>query len=203
MAAPDGPSMDYPSQFDALGTVLKPGEVVLWMGRPYHGYRADLFKHGGLFVFFLIFALVLFKALLNDSINPLVPAVVLLGIPCGMVALSVRRDGQIRQRLGYVLTNRRAMRFYGSYHAEVRLNELTNVTLSERGDGIGTIFCIPTGVGEWPKRNRHGRPRSMFRLIGDVRHVHTLLIDAMSRADPPPPTWQDPAGRNQYLARKS
>ena len=203
MPTPDGPSIDYARDFDALGTMLQQGEVVLWMGQPYDAYRARMFISACCLGVFLVLALILIRFWVNDSAPNIWPVLLLLAILSGMFAQLGLGGGQAQRRISYVLTDRRALRFQGGSHSEVRLNQLTNVSFREHGDGIGTIFCIPTGVGEWPKRNRHGRPRSMFRLIGDVRHVHALLLDAMSRVHPPPPTWQDPAGRNQYLARKS
>ena len=160
-----------------------PNEVLLWNGRPSDHSRVPV---GVLIPMALIF--VIFFA--GSDGNP--PGVWLAFVVPGLIALltsaAVRKDRQVRRSTAYALTNRRAIRVSGGPVAHVDsipLSRLTEVNATEGRDRIGTIYCVPLDAGVWPRKNRHGRPRALFRLILEPNRVRAMLLDAQAQRTPP------------------
>lgn len=97
-------------------------------------------------------------------------------------------DAWQRARTYYALTNQRAIIVSGLVGQKVKslpLRAMSDITLSERADGSGSIALGPAsgpygwmaGSG-WLGMSRYLPPT--FEMIENVRHVHTLLRDAQS-----------------------
>jgi Bacterial PH domain len=99
-------------------------------------------------------------------------------------------DALARGRTYYALTDQRAIIVSGLVNQQVKslpLRTMSDVTVTERADGSGTITLGPSigmygwfaGSG-WPGRGRYQPPA--FEMIEDVGRVNNLLRDAQSRA---------------------
>ncbi len=99
-------------------------------------------------------------------------------------------DAWQRARTYYALTDQRAIIISGIMSRQVKslpLRAMSDITLSERADGSGSITLGPSsgpytwfaGSG-WPGTGRYQPPA--FQMIENVRQVHTMLRDAQANA---------------------
>jgi Bacterial PH domain len=177
--------------FDARATLeneLGPQERLLWAGRPRQGFvlrAADVFLipfsllWGGFVVFWE------FTAVSNKA--PFFFA--LWGVPfllagCYFVFGRFIADARQRAKTSYGLTNERVIIVSGVFRRNVKslnLRTLTDVSLSERGDGSGTItfgqlpaLALSMQGFPWP-----GMPVvPSFELIPDAKEVYDTLRTA-------------------------
>ena len=99
-------------------------------------------------------------------------------------------DAWQRSRTCYALTNERAIIVSGIVGQKVKslpLRTMSDITLTERSDGSGSIALGPASgpygwmAGtSWPGMSRYQPPS--FEMIDNVRQVHTLLRDAQTSA---------------------
>ncbi len=100
-------------------------------------------------------------------------------------------DAASRARTYYAVTDERAIIISGLVNRQTKslpLRTMSDVTLTERADGSGTITLGPsTGMygwfagSGWPGTGRYRPPA--FDIIEDARRVYGLLRDAQSRRD--------------------
>lgn len=119
----------------------------------------------------------------------------LWGIPFVLVGLYVIVgrffvDARQRTAIAYGITNKRAIIVSGVFSRSVKsltLRSLTDVTLTERGDGSGSITFGPAPVSgmwvmrpSWPNNSAYQPPS--FDLIEDAKAVYSQLRAAQSAA---------------------
>jgi hypothetical protein len=171
---------------------LEAGELVLWAGVPKQGLTlrgtdAFLIPFSLLWGGFAIF----WEASVVASGAPLFFA--LWGIPfvgMGLYLIFGRFfvDARQRARIAYGLTDKRVIIRSGLFSRSVKsltLRTLSDVTLTESGDGSGTITFGPSspwarGMAGWPGYAAHVAPS--FELIPDAKQVYARLRTAQSSA---------------------
>ncbi|HKF43220.1 MAG TPA: PH domain-containing protein [Thermoanaerobaculia bacterium] len=150
MERPDG---------EVLQELLGPDEKLLWTGRPRQGFflrSADGFAIP--FSLFWTGFAVLWVVLAGKSSNVLwIVGVPLLLIGVYMMVGRFFLDAWQRARTWYGLTNQRVLivsLFARRNVKSLNLRALSAVTLSERGDGVGSITFGPVPPS-WPYRGAH------------------------------------------------
>ena len=186
--------MDYALE-QVVRAQLAKNEKLLWTGQPRGGFRlrpSDAF----LIPFSLLwcgFAIFWELSVLKQG----GPAFFTLwGIP--FVALGIYVvlgrffvDAASRAHTYYGLTDERAVILSGLLNRQTKslpLRAMSDVTLTERADGSGTITLGPSmgmygwlGGSGWPGAGRYQPPA--FEMIEDAKRVYGLLRDAQSRGD--------------------
>jgi hypothetical protein len=180
-----------------VGITMSPGERVLWSGAPPRGLiprASDLF-----FVpFSIVWASGAMIAVFSMTRRPPaagapVPFFYLFALLFAVVAvyITVGRfmvDIWLRARTAYAVTDQRVIITSGLIGQSVKslnLRTLTDVTLTERGDGAGTIAFGPanpwgpmSGGMRWP-----GMPQQpMFERIPGARAVYEMIREAQTKA---------------------
>ncbi|SRR5205823_3594326 len=99
-------------------------------------------------------------------------------------------DAWQRSRTYYALTDQRAIIISGLATRQVKslpLRTMSDITLSERADGSGSIALGPSSgpytwfaTSGWPGGGTYRPPT--FEMIDNVRRVHTMLRDAQTNA---------------------
>ena len=191
------PTTEISSELDA-------GEKLLWRGQPRQGIlfrSSDIFLipfsllWGGFAIFWEISALSLTSrhgANAPDMVRYIFP---LWGVPfvaAGLYLIFGRFfvDSAQRSKTAYGITDRRVIIRSGLFTRTTKslnLRTLSDVTLSERADGSGTITLGPT-VGfysrfygtSWPGMGRNLAP--CLDTIGDAKSVYEILRRAQSAA---------------------
>jgi len=164
---------------------------VLWSGRPRTGLLlrpSDTFMipfslfWGGFAIFW--------EWGVSHGSGPVEPFMMIWGIPFVAIGLYmiIGRffvDARIRSRTTYMITSRRAIIVSGLFSrstTSLPLRNLTDITLSVRTDGSGTVtlgrpqmgaWAAPAG---WPGGNRNAVPA--FEFIPDAKQVHDKLLEA-------------------------
>lgn len=178
---------------DVIERELRPGEKLLWSGKPRDGLRlrssdaalipASL-AWGGFAIFwevsvFATRAPFFFK---------------LWGIPLVLTGLyrifgRFLVDAKAREQTFYGVTNERVIivtRLFGLKVQSFPLQTLPQLTLEEKADGSGTLLLaapIPNKMllsGNWPNRQNQMPPA--FEMIEYVRHVQGIIQDAQQSA---------------------
>jgi len=190
-------------EIDPLDRLLQPGEKVLWRGRPKQGLllrTQDLYVIPasllwcGFAVFWEYMALTSVpKVHGTEIVAMLFP---LFGVPFILIGLQMVFgrffvDAKIRANTHYAITNERAIIHAGLFQrrtTSINLKQLTDYTVTERGDSSGTIAFggqaasgSPFGRQQNPYNSLTGLPRSLersFDLIKDVRTVADLIHKA-------------------------
>jgi hypothetical protein len=180
----------------ALASYLDPNEHLLWSGQPRHGlrFRAEdallipfSLLWGGFAVFWEVSVIVSGAPFLF----------MLCGIPfvlvgCYIVFCRFLVDAHNRARTFYGVTNERILIVSGTFTQQVKslqIRTLTDVSLTQRGDGSGTIPFGPTYFANmftgtsWPGAGRYGPP--CFDLIEEVREVYDIIRGAQRSASVP------------------
>lgn len=179
----------------SIARELDSGERLLWQGHPRGGIRLramdaylipfSLIWSG--FVFFAAFS-ALTSAKGSGDVFALFP--LLLFIVVGLYLLVGRffADAMMRARTEYGLTDRRAIIVSGLFSRNIKsidLRSTSEISLSEKSDGSGTITFGATPFGGWMQRNpwSFGSSPAMpaFEMIEDVRSVYNS-IDRMRAA---------------------
>ena len=172
---------------------LSAGEKLLWSGQPLGGIR--LRKQDAILIPFSLlwggFA-VFWEAGVIHSNAPFFFR--LWGIPFVLVGiyLIVGRffmDSKVRSKTVYGVTNERILIVSGFFSRNLRslnLKTLSEVNLSEKPDGTGTITFGPNypvfqnpGAG-WPGYSKYASPS--FELIERVRDVYDIIRRAQSES---------------------
>jgi hypothetical protein len=177
----------------ALAPYLDRDEHLLWSGQPRHGLRfrpqdALLIPFSLLWAGFAVFWEV--TAIVSGA-----PFFFMLwGIPfvligCYIVFGRFFVDAHNRARTFYGVTNERILIVSGTFTQRVtslQLRTLTDVSMSQRGDGSGTINFGPTHLGNmftgtsWPGTGRYSAP--CFDLIEQVREAYDIIRGAQRSA---------------------
>src|ERR1043165_7297034 len=169
---------------------------LLWSGKPRSDIRLrpqDVYLipfsllWGGFAIFWE------FMALTQTSKAPGPVAVVfpLFGLPFVLVGLYLIfgrffADARSRTRTFYGVTNERIIIVSGLFLQQIKslqLRTLTDVSLTQRSDGSGTITFGPTHMmnsffpaGAWPGTGRYASPS--FDLIGRAKEVYDIIRNA-------------------------
>jgi len=167
-----------------LARELGRGEKLLWSGRPRQGLM--LRPSDALFIPFSLmwggFALFWETSVIREGASVFF---MIWGVPFVAVGLyiTVGRffvDARIRERTAYGVTNERVVIVSGLFKPAVKslsLRTLSDISLTERGDGSGTISFGPSGNGS-PLMTRRGQPSPAFEGIANARFVHQTIRDA-------------------------
>jgi hypothetical protein len=175
---------------------LLPGERLLWNGRPKQGLLLrgeDIW----LIPFSLIWSLVTLS-----GITPRLASgasqfnlVDLLFLAAGIYLLFGRFliDGWLRSRTYYGVTDKQAIIVTRGFSQDIRfvnLRTLSDLKLSERRNGKGTIEFGKPRVGlfggrayrgmPWPGADQYLVPA--FEMIADARQVHDLIVQTQRHA---------------------
>lgn len=188
----------FPPASDTVSAYLDPGERLLWSGQPRGGLRfraQDLFLipfslvWGGFAVFWEVIAL---TAVAHHAPFPVSLIFPLFGLPFVAVGLYmiVGRffvDARTRARTFYGVTNERLLILSGLFSRQVKslqIRTLPDVSLSERGDGSGTITFGPAnwmGVSTaLPGAGRVMAPS--FDFIERARDVYNIIREVQRPA---------------------
>jgi hypothetical protein len=188
------------SMFQTHETVLTqnldPGERLLWSGQPRGGIRLrgqDAFLipfsllWGGFAVFWEYMAL----THASKAPGPIGVVFPLFGLPFVVIGLYMVfgrffADARRRARTFYGVTSERIIIVSGLFFQQTKslhLRTLTDVSLTQRSDGSGTITFGPTllmnnffPAGSWPGTGRYAPPS--FDLIERAKEVYDIVRSA-------------------------
>lgn len=116
--------------------------------------------------------------------------VILWAIPINVVVFYVVLgrfilDARARAKTFYGITNERIIIIKGRFSREVKslsLRTLADVSLSERGDGSGSIAFGPLHpMGYWARGSRYDPPA--FDMIEQARSVYEIIRQAQASTD--------------------
>jgi len=179
---------------DLIRDKLAPGEKLLWASRPRQGFvlrAADAF----LIPFSLLWGgfAIFWEAAVLASGAPWFFA--LWGVPFVLVGLYIMFgrfwvDARQRAATVYAVTSERVLIVSGVFVQRVKslnIDTITDVSLTERADGAGTITFGPVppfhwcyvGAG-WPGFTHQAVPS--FELTGETRQVYEILCSAQRAA---------------------
>jgi hypothetical protein len=179
---------------DLIRGEISPGEELLWAGRPRQGFvlrAADAF----LIPFSLLWGgfAIFWEAGVLATGAPWFFA--LWGVPFVLVGLYIMFgrfwvDARQRAATLYAVTSERVVLISGVFARRVKslsINTLTDLSLTERGDGSGTITFGPVppfywwyGGAGWPGFGHHAVPS--FELAGEARQVYEIIRAAQRAA---------------------
>ncbi len=171
---------------DAFQRRLLPGETIVWSGRPGQGLvftGRDVFMIPLSLVWSSFAFSIIFKTKAGSPAGP--PALFgLLFIGVGLYAVVGRflLDMWVRRDMRYAVTDRRILimrRGPFSKFTALALTQLSEVDVTERADGYGTVRFGPAtsmfanrGFGAWsPSLD----PTPQFIAIDNARHVFDLV----------------------------
>jgi hypothetical protein len=169
---------------------LSSGEKLLWSGQPRAGIRlrgsdAFVIPFSVLWCGFAIF----WETTVVRKGAPVF--MMLWGIPFVVVGLYIVFgrfivDALTRGKTFYGITNERIVIISGLFSQDIKslnLRTLTDISLSERGDGSGTITfgpAYPVGrwmpAGSWPGAGRYAPPA--FDMIERAKEVYEIIRQA-------------------------
>jgi hypothetical protein len=180
---------------ESIRAELSPGEQVVWSGQPRQGFvirGSDAFAipfsilWAGFAVFWLVSA--------AQSNAPL--PFVLFGVPFVLAGVYIVFgrffvEAKQRQKTFYALTPQRVIIASGLCSRTVKslnLKTITELSLSERSDGTGTIAfgaqhpmaAMFGGMSSWPGAEQYLGPR--FDLVPDARAVYESIRKAQASA---------------------
>jgi hypothetical protein len=194
----------------ALETALAPhidrDERLLWSGQPRHGLRfraQDVF----LIPFSLLWGgfAVFWEVMVIRTGAPFF--FIIWGVPfvlvgCYIVFGRFFVDARKRARTFYGVTDERILIVSGAFIQQIKslqLRTLTDVTLTQRGDGSGAITFGPTqfmnsftGGTSWPGTGRYVPP--CFDMIEEAKEAYAIIRNAQRSASPTD-TSRAPANR--------
>jgi len=183
-----------------IGANLDPGERLLWSGQPRGGIRlrgqdAFLIPFSILWGGFAIFWEYTASTFAAKGHGPATTIFPLFGLPFVAVGLYMIFgrfivDSQARARTFYGITNGRIIivsGFFSPQTKSLQLRTLTDVSLTQRSDGSGTITfgaTFPMGRffpgGSWPGAGRYAAPS--FDLIDRAKEVYDVIRSAQKAA---------------------
>lgn len=185
-----------PSSEDTLSQYLDPGEKLLWSGQPRGGivFRGqDVFLipfslvWGGFAIFWESMALFM----IPKDAGPVAFLFPLFGLPFVVIGLYLIFgrffvDARSRARTYYGVTSERILILSGLFSQQLKslqLRTLTDVSLTQRSDGSGTITFGQANVmamfavtGSWPGAGRFALPT--FDLIENAKGVYDIVRNA-------------------------
>lgn len=181
---------------EIIGRELEDGETRLWVGRPKQGVvfrAADSFMipfsllWGGFAVFWEVMAVRGFISAPSTAMGPVL-IFPLFGIPFVLMGayITVGRfflDAKIREGTVYGVTDRRAIIVSGIWSREIKslpLRTLSDITVTERTDGSGTITMGPSppfadlyaGIA---LPGMQGKVATRFEMIPSAKQVYALM----------------------------
>ncbi len=183
-----------------LNDALEPGEKLLWSGFPRQGLTLrpeDAFLipfsllWGG-FAIFWEYAVVTGEPDMPDRFDLWDRLFVLWGIPFVLFGLyfilgRFFADAARRARTIYAITDRRAIllsEFLGHNVRTMTLSGLTEINLSKKANGVGTITLGPANYGygarSWPSTIRNTAPA--FESLVRAQNVLKIIRDAQMAA---------------------
>ena len=185
-----------PSAESQIATHLDPGERLLWSGQPRGGVRLrgqDVFliPFSLLWGGFAIFWEVMATWSVSKSHQPVAYFFPLFGLPFVAIGLYIifgrfYVDALQRERTFYGVTNDRIIILSGLFSRQsksLQLRTLTDVSLTERSDGSGTITFGPVSWlganlwgNAWPNFHRNVPPA--FDLIDNAKQVYNIIRNA-------------------------
>jgi hypothetical protein len=177
----------------ALVPYLESTEMLLWSGQPASGIRlraqdAFLIPFSLLWCGFAIFWEFTAVTQVSKAPGPVAVIFPLWGIPFVLFGLyfvfgRFIADSHCRARTSYGVTSERIVIVSGLFSQQVKslqLRTVTDVSLTQRPDGSGTIVF---GAGQfsnsffpsrsWPGTSRYGPPS--FEMIGDAKVVYETI----------------------------
>jgi hypothetical protein len=174
-----------------LSTELAPSEGLLWSGKPHGGIR--LRGTDGLMIpvsiFWCGFAIFWETAVVANRAPFFFT---LWGIPfvlAGFYLVFGRFlvDALVRSRTVYGVTNERILivsTWFGRRVRSIGLRALSDISMSQRSDGSGTITFGPVqsfgqAFGLGSRGNRHSSPS--FEMIQNVKSVYQLIVSAQKQ----------------------
>jgi hypothetical protein len=179
-----------------ISAEIEPGEVLIWSGKPQRGilFRSIDILMVPFSVFWCVFAIIweytAISSALKQGAGPTAFILPLLGIPFVLLALyfvfgRFIMDARRREKTRYGVTDRRVIIVSGLFGKRVKslnLGTLTDVSLSERPDGKGTISFgqkkpltwlygggIYPVMGYLPKFERVDNAGDVYKLIKEAR----------------------------------
>ncbi|MBM4046632.1 MAG: hypothetical protein FJ279_16095 [Planctomycetes bacterium] len=179
-----------------IESVMVSGERLLWSGQPKGGIQfraadALLIPFGLVFCGFAIFWEVLALMATAKARGPIAIAFPLFGVPFVLLGLYIVFgrfivEAKRRERTFYGVTNERAIIISGLLSQSTKslnLRTLSDITLSERSDGSGSITFGPTHPFGWPFQGTSWPGGSQytspcFDLIPNAREVYDVLRKA-------------------------
>ncbi|HSI12118.1 MAG TPA: PH domain-containing protein [Chthoniobacter sp.] len=189
-----------PSAHSLLAQELDPGERLLWSGQPRGGVRLrpqDIYiipfslMWGGFAIFWEVMAV----TQTSKAPGPIAIVFPLFGVPFVFVGLyfifgRFFFDAASRARTFYGVTDERIIIISGVFSRQIKslqLRTLTDVSLTQRNDGSGTITFGPTNylnamfpAGAWPGAGRHAPPA--FDLLDRAKEVYDIIRRAQRPA---------------------
>ena len=186
----------YQSAETILNPQLDSGERLLWSGQPRGGVRLrsqDVYLipfsifWGGFAIFWEFGA----WSATSKAHNPEGTIFPLFGVPFVLVGLYLIfgrffADAHIRAKTFYGVTNERVIIISGLFSRQTKslqLRTLTDVSLTQRSDGSGTITFGSTAFinsyfpsGSWPSSGRYAPP--CFDLIESPKEVYDIIRKA-------------------------
>ncbi len=182
------------SGVSAVENQLGSGERVLWKGRPRPGIRlrgndAILIPFSLLWCGFVVFweYMALFQIPKNNPAGWLFPLIGIAFVLFGLYAVVGRffLDAKMRETTEYAITNRRAIivtNLFGKKIRSINLQTAPDISLTEKGDGSGTItFGSAPYYGFWAQRNPWfpgAGSLPVFEMIDNVRSVYDMIESA-------------------------
>jgi Bacterial PH domain len=181
---------------EQIRSELGPGEQVLWSGQPRHGVilrgsDALMIPFSLLWAGFSVFWLV--SAAQSGAPLPFV----LFGVPFVLVGVYIVIgrffvEAKQRQSTYYAVTPQRIIIASGLFSRKIKslnLRAISEISISERGDGTGTITFGPQhpmasmfgGMSSWPGAEQYLGPR--FDLIAQARSVYESVRKAQANAE--------------------
>ena len=187
-----------PLASSTISSKLDPEERLLWSGQPRGGLRfrpQDIFlipfslMWGGFAIFWEVMAL----STITKAPGPVGIVFPLFGLPFVAVGLYLIFgrfffDARSRDRTHYGVTDRRILIVSGVFSQQTKslqLRTLSDITLSERSDGSGSISFGPSHpmagffpAGGWPGSRGYLPPS--FDMIEDAKIVYDIIRDAQN-----------------------
>jgi hypothetical protein len=181
---------------------LRPGERLLWKGKPDLGIRFRP-SDGFMIPFSLLwggFAIFWFYSAFNIATKSGQPEAFLFsafGIPFVLFGLyfifgRFIVDAKMRSKTEYAVTNQRAIIQSGMLSRKIKtvnLQSIPDISYAERSDGSGTVtfgestssYSWATGGFYFPGMSSKQAPA--FEMIPDVKRVYDLILESKSKRD--------------------
>ena len=160
-------------------------ERLLWKGRPGRLFivkGADYISLLG--VLFLLSVSVSAMVGIGAPPSAMIPMTIFFSFGIGRIPY----QAWLRSRTGYAVTSERVLIVTEGFSRNIKsmpLLTLSNVELSERRDGRGTIVFDGVGTGRLTATARYRGepvPRPSFEMISDARDVHEIIMAARREA---------------------
>jgi len=184
--------MDHSAE-EILRSQLDPKERLVWCGKPRSGVRlrgqdAFLIPFSILWGGFAIFWEYMAWTKAPQAHGPGAAFFPFFGAPFVIIGLYLIfgrffADARVRARTYYGVTNERVIiisGFFSQQTKSLQLRTLTDVSLTQRSDGSGTITFGPTlfmnsffGGGAWPGAGRYAPPS--FDMIDSAKEVYDII----------------------------